>query len=59
VRGDRNDRDLVFIRSVVAENSVGRRGRLLSIGFEDFFSPGPIEAGEFVGLKAFMPWVLR
>ncbi len=59
VRGNRNDRYLVFIRSVVPENSIRSRRRLFGIGFEDFFSPGPGEAGEFVGPKAFMPWVLR
>ena len=53
------DSHLVSTGPVVPENSISSRGRLLSIGFEDFFSLGPDEAGEFVSLKAFMPWVLR
>ena len=59
VRGYCNDRYLVFIRSAIPENSVGGRRRLLGIGFEDLFSPGPGEAGELMGLKVFVSWVLR
>jgi len=53
------DSHLVSTGSVVPENSISGRGRLLGIGFEDFFSIRSCEAGEFVGLKAFMPWILR
>ena len=53
-----NDRDLVFIRPIVPENSICSRSGLFGIGFKDFFSLRSNKAGEFVGFKAFMSWIL-
>ena len=58
MRGDRNNSDLVFVGPVVPENSISSRSGLLSIGFKDLFSFRSAEAGEFVGFKAFMSWIL-
>jgi len=58
VRGDGNNRNLFFVRTIVPEYSVSGRSGLLRIGFEDFFSLGSYETGKFVSLKALVSRIL-
>ena len=59
MRGDGNNRNVFFIRTIVPEYSVSGRSGLLRVGFEDFFSLWSYETGKFVSLKALVSRILR
>ena len=58
MRGDGNNRNLFFVRTIVPEYSVSGRSGLLRIGFEDFFSLWSYETGKFVSLKVLVSRIL-
>ena len=52
MRSDGQDRDLLFVRSVIPEDPPGSGSFIFGVGFEDLVAVRPFERAEFVGVEA-------